>query len=63
MGAGKSTVAAALAKALGVTPLDSDKLLEERFGHPVASEFDRSQTRAFARVPFRPARRGVVPGG
>jgi shikimate kinase / 3-dehydroquinate synthase len=40
MGAGKSTVAVELAKARGVTPRDSDKLLEERFGHPVAHEFE-----------------------
>jgi shikimate kinase / 3-dehydroquinate synthase len=40
MGAGKSTVAVELAEALGVTPLDSDLLLEERFGHSVAREFE-----------------------
>jgi shikimate kinase / 3-dehydroquinate synthase len=40
MGAGKSTVAVELAGALGVTPLDSDLLLEERFGHSVAREFE-----------------------
>ena len=40
MGAGKSTVAAELAEALGVAPLDSDALLEERLGHPVAQEFE-----------------------
>jgi shikimate kinase/3-dehydroquinate synthase len=39
MGAGKSTVAAELAEALGSTVLDSDELLAERFGHPVAHEF------------------------
>ena len=39
MGAGKSTVAAELAEALGSTALDSDELLAERFGHPVAHEF------------------------
>ena len=39
MGAGKSTVAAELARALGVTPLDSDKLLEERLDHSIAEEF------------------------
>jgi shikimate kinase / 3-dehydroquinate synthase len=42
MAAGKSTVAAELAKVLGVTALDSDVLLEERLGHPLAEEFDRS---------------------
>jgi shikimate kinase / 3-dehydroquinate synthase len=40
MGAGKSTVAARLAERRGVSPLDSDVLLAERFGHPVAREFD-----------------------
>jgi len=39
MGAGKSTVAAELAQALGTSVLDSDELLAERFGHPVAQEF------------------------
>jgi shikimate kinase/3-dehydroquinate synthase len=39
MGAGKSTVAAELAQALGASALDSDELLAERFGHPVAQEF------------------------
>jgi shikimate kinase/3-dehydroquinate synthase len=39
MGAGKSTAAAELAEALGTTALDSDELLAERFGHPVAHEF------------------------
>jgi shikimate kinase/3-dehydroquinate synthase len=40
MGAGKSTAAVELAAALGVAPLDSDLLLAERFGHPVAHEFE-----------------------
>jgi shikimate kinase/3-dehydroquinate synthase len=39
MGAGKSTVAGELAAALGSTALDSDALLAERFGHPLAHEF------------------------
>jgi shikimate kinase/3-dehydroquinate synthase len=39
MGAGKSTVAAELAEALGVSPLDSDVLLQERLGHSAAVEF------------------------
>src|ERR1700733_10095601 len=39
MGAGKSTVAAELAEALGAKALDSDELLAERLGHPVAHEF------------------------
>jgi shikimate kinase/3-dehydroquinate synthase len=40
MGAGKSTVAAELADALGTAALDSDSLLAERFGHSVAHEFE-----------------------
>jgi shikimate kinase/3-dehydroquinate synthase len=40
MGAGKSTVAIELADALGVTALDSDVVLAERMGHPVAREFE-----------------------
>ncbi len=40
MGAGKSTVAGELAAALGVAPIDSDALLEERLGHPLAREFE-----------------------
>jgi len=40
MGAGKSTVARELAEAKGGVALDSDALLEERFGHPVAREFE-----------------------
>jgi shikimate kinase/3-dehydroquinate synthase len=47
MGAGKSTVAGELAAALGVTPLDSDVLLEERLGHPVAREFELRGESAF----------------
>jgi shikimate kinase/3-dehydroquinate synthase len=47
MGAGKSTAAAELAAALGVKALDSDRLLEERFGHPVAREFELSGEQAF----------------
>jgi shikimate kinase/3-dehydroquinate synthase len=47
MGAGKSTVAGELGEALGVTPLDSDAMLEERLGHPVAREFERSGEPAF----------------
>jgi len=41
MGAGKSTVAAELARALGVDALDSDELLEARLGHSIAEEFER----------------------
>jgi shikimate kinase/3-dehydroquinate synthase len=40
MGAGKTTVAARLAAAHGVTPLDSDALLQERLGHSVAREWE-----------------------
>ncbi len=40
MGAGKSTVAGELAAMLGAAALDSDALLQERFGHPVAREFE-----------------------
>jgi shikimate kinase / 3-dehydroquinate synthase len=40
MGAGKSSVARELAEALGVAALDSDRLLEERLGHPIAEEFE-----------------------
>jgi shikimate kinase/3-dehydroquinate synthase len=42
MGAGKSTVAGELARELGVAPLDSDVLLEERLGHSIAEEFGSS---------------------
>jgi shikimate kinase / 3-dehydroquinate synthase len=47
MGAGKSTVAGELAQALGVPALDSDDLLAERFGHPVAREFALNGEQAF----------------
>ncbi len=40
MGAGKSTLAGELAGAFGGAALDSDALLAERFGHPVAREFE-----------------------
>jgi shikimate kinase / 3-dehydroquinate synthase len=50
MGAGKSTVAAELAAALGVPALDSDALLEERFGHPVAREFELHGEQSFRAV-------------
>ncbi|HEY1457677.1 MAG TPA: bifunctional shikimate kinase/3-dehydroquinate synthase, partial [Solirubrobacteraceae bacterium] len=39
MGAGKSTAARLAGEALGVQAIDSDQLLEERFGHSVAREF------------------------
>ncbi len=47
MGAGKSTVAAELAEALGVDALDSDELLSERFGHSPAQEFERNGEASF----------------
>jgi shikimate kinase / 3-dehydroquinate synthase len=47
MGAGKSTAAAELAEALGVVARDSDALLEERLGHPVAREFELRGEAAF----------------
>jgi shikimate kinase/3-dehydroquinate synthase len=50
MGAGKSTAAVELARALGVAALDSDKLLEERLGHPVAREFEISGEEAFRAI-------------
>jgi shikimate kinase / 3-dehydroquinate synthase len=40
MGAGKSTAARELSNLLDVECLDSDQLLAERFGHPVAREFE-----------------------
>ncbi len=40
MGAGKSTAAGELAAALGGRAFDSDALLQERFGHSVAQEFE-----------------------
>jgi shikimate kinase / 3-dehydroquinate synthase len=47
MGAGKSTLAGELAAALGGAALDSDALLAERFGHPVAREFELHGEQAF----------------
>jgi shikimate kinase / 3-dehydroquinate synthase len=47
MGAGKSTAARELASALGAEALDSDTLLAERFGHPVAREFELHGEQAF----------------
>ena len=42
MGAGKSTAAKLLAQTLGLKALDSDRLLEERFGRSVGEEFEIS---------------------
>jgi shikimate kinase/3-dehydroquinate synthase len=47
MGSGKSTAAGELAEALGVEALDSDLLLEERFGHSVAEEFELNGESSF----------------
>jgi shikimate kinase/3-dehydroquinate synthase len=47
MGAGKSTVAGKLAAALGGAARDSDELLAERLGHPVAREFELHGESAF----------------
>jgi shikimate kinase/3-dehydroquinate synthase len=47
MGAGKSTAAGELAEALGARAFDSDVLLAERFGHPVAHEFELAGEAAF----------------
>ncbi|HEY3830511.1 MAG TPA: bifunctional shikimate kinase/3-dehydroquinate synthase [Solirubrobacteraceae bacterium] len=76
MGAGKSTAAAEVAAELGVPALDSDRLLEERFGHTIAREFELRGEAAFrereeqvvcelldpaARVRARTGARGGVP--
>jgi shikimate kinase/3-dehydroquinate synthase len=47
MGAGKSTLAARLAKLRGRAPIDGDALLVERFGHSVAHEFELHGEQAF----------------
>ena len=47
MGAGKSTLAPVLAAALGGDAQDSDTLLERRFGHPPAREFELHGEQAF----------------
>jgi len=47
MGAGKSRAARAVAASLGVPALDSDALLEERLGHPIAREFELHGEAAF----------------
>ncbi len=47
MGAGKSTAARELAKELKAEHHDSDEALAERFGHPVAREFELSGEASF----------------
>ncbi len=47
MGAGKSTVAGEIAASLDTRALDSDRLLEARFGHSVAEEFERAGEASF----------------
>lgn len=47
MGAGKSTAAEELAGALGVSALDSDRLLAGELGHSVAEEFELNGEEAF----------------
>jgi shikimate kinase/3-dehydroquinate synthase len=47
MGAGKSTVAVELAEALQAPVVDSDALLEQRLGHPVAREFELRGEQSF----------------
>jgi shikimate kinase / 3-dehydroquinate synthase len=47
MGAGKTTVAAELAAALGTEARDADRLLEERLGEPIEAFFDREGEPAF----------------
>jgi shikimate kinase / 3-dehydroquinate synthase len=47
MGAGKSSAAAQVAGALGVPALDSDQLLQERFGQSIAERFEQHGEQAF----------------
>ncbi len=47
MGAGKSTSAREAASTLGGQTLDTDRLLEQRLGHSVAEEFERSGEASF----------------
>jgi shikimate kinase/3-dehydroquinate synthase len=49
MGAGKTTVAAEVAAALGVKSQDSDQLLEAQLGHSIAEEFHRRGEESFRR--------------
>ncbi len=50
MGAGKSTAAGELAKALGSSALDSDTLLAQRLGHPLAREIELNGEPSFRAV-------------
>jgi shikimate kinase/3-dehydroquinate synthase len=47
MGAGKTSAAGELGRALGVRALDSDHLIAERLGHSIAQEFERNGEQAF----------------
>src|SRR4029077_14456717 len=47
MGAGKTTAAREVARALNVSALDSDALLEERLGRSIAEEFELGGEEAF----------------
>jgi len=47
MGAGKSTAAAEVASALDGELIDSDRLLEARFGHSIAREFELHGEQSF----------------
>jgi shikimate kinase / 3-dehydroquinate synthase len=47
MGSGKSTAAAEVAGELGIEALDTDRLLEARFGHSIAREFELHGQDAF----------------
>jgi shikimate kinase/3-dehydroquinate synthase len=50
MGAGKSTAAAEVAKALGVRALDTDRLLEQHLGRSITEEFEQAGEAAFRDV-------------
>ena len=50
MGTGKSTIGRALAQRLGLTFVDTDQLIEERSGCPIADIFARQGEAAFRRM-------------